>query len=68
MQAIRWHPDKNPEQSELAQKKFQDVAEVGGGRSACVFKTLLAFTCRRPLVLGKKGKQCLARGEPCTAK
>ncbi|MEE6518074.1 hypothetical protein FKM82_028763, partial [Ascaphus truei] len=27
-QALRWHPDKNPENKEQAEKKFKDIAEA----------------------------------------
>lgn len=27
-QAMKWHPDKNPETKVLAQKKFQEISEA----------------------------------------
>ncbi|CAH6788990.1 Dnajb6 [Phodopus roborovskii] len=29
-QALKWHPDKNPENKEEAERKFKQVAEVLG--------------------------------------
>uniref|UniRef100_A0A2K6RIX2 J domain-containing protein n=1 Tax=Rhinopithecus roxellana TaxID=61622 RepID=A0A2K6RIX2_RHIRO len=30
--ALKWHPDKNPENKEAAERKFKEVAEPGRHR------------------------------------
>ena len=27
-EALKWHPDKNPEQKEIAEKRFKDISQA----------------------------------------
>lgn len=44
--ALKWHPDKNPDNKEEAERKFKELAEayelLSDSKSVCIF---IIFTC-----------------------